>query len=270
MSTCREHQAEVISLDTGYLPHGPFLLAKPQVWVCFGGQVRKCVCFLLGGSAAAGSKQIPQSSDNRGKLLLPQPFWWSRQQNMLSAAFCLLSIGAGWPANPAGCYSRSSHFLTYLLTTFLTLQASALRKACDQGRNRNPSYYIAWFQSWWHGYLHFSFAFICACLLCLSLALISLRDYKTPTLALPLWIHKLWRFKHFGARFLQTCLFFCMYSLKIQYDSAFSATCKQNWIHIDTEEWIGFYWQILKLTFITSQHSQVNFVHKNRLKTWPR
>lgn len=128
-----------------YLPHGPLLLAKPQVCVCFGGQVRKCVCFLSGGSAVAGSEQTPQSSDNRGKLLLPQPFGWSRQQNMLSAAFCLLSIGAGQPANAAGCYSRSSLFPTYLLTTFLTLQASALTKACDQGSNWNPSYYIAWF-----------------------------------------------------------------------------------------------------------------------------
>jgi len=30
VSTCREHQAEVISLDTGYLLHGPLLLAKPR------------------------------------------------------------------------------------------------------------------------------------------------------------------------------------------------------------------------------------------------
>lgn len=135
----------MISLDTGYLPHGPLLLAKPQVWVCFGGQVRNRVCFLWGGSAGVGSKQTPQSSDKQGKPPLLQPFWRSRQQNKLSAAFCLLSTGAGWPANPAGCYSRSSRFPTCLLTTFLTLQASALTKACGQGSNRNPSYYIVWF-----------------------------------------------------------------------------------------------------------------------------
>lgn len=173
MSTCREHQAEMIALDTGYLPHGPPLLAKPQVWVCFGGQVRKCVCFLPGGSAGAGSKQTPQSSDGQGELLLPQPFRGSRQQNTLSAAICLPSIGAGWPANPAGCYSRSSHFPTYLLTTFLTLWASALTKACDQGSNRNPSYYVAWFSklmSWVPPFLFHIY-------LCMSPVLISCIDW---------------------------------------------------------------------------------------------
>lgn len=165
-------------------------------------------CFLSGSSTVVRSRQTPQSSDSQGKLLLPRPFRWWRQQNMLSAVSCLLSIGADWPANPGGCYSRSLCFLTYLLTIFLTLQASALTKqTCDKGSNGNR---IIWFgfQSWWPGCLHFSLAFICVCLLCLSFVLIALRGYKTPALTLPSWIRKSWRCKPFGARFLQIYFFF--------------------------------------------------------------
>lgn len=176
------------------------------------GHVRKRVRFLWGASRRCGAL-------TPGKAAVPQQNMASTQQNMFSAAFCLLSIGAGGAANPAGCYRRSSHFPTCLLTAFLPLRASALTKACDQGSNWNPSCCILGFQSRCPGYLHFSFTFLCVCILCLSLVLIGLRDGRTPALALLLWLHKLGRFKHFGARFLQTCFFperFSMIQLLVQ------------------------------------------------------
>lgn len=131
------------------------------------------VCFLSGGSTVVGSRQTPQRSDSQGKLLLPQPFRWWRQQNMLPAVSCLLSIVAGWPANPGGCYSRSSCFPTYLLTTFLPLQASALTKqTCDQGSNGNPSYYMVWFSK----LMTWVSSFLFGVYLCMSSVLISCID----------------------------------------------------------------------------------------------
>lgn len=221
----------------------------------------------LGGVCLPQGWEGAHRAQQAAEVLQPQPSLPSGQQNMLSAAFCLLSTGQ---QTLQAVTAESSCFPTYLLTAFLALQASALAEHVTKEEIEIHSMVQAGIQNGTPGHLHFTFSFICAHLLCLSFVLICLWDYRTPALALPLWLHKLGRFKCFSARFLQTCFFSCVYNLESQYVSAFSTTCKQNWIHIDIEGWIGFYWQILKLTFITSQRSQVNFFHKNRLKAWPR
>lgn len=230
--TRREQPAEMISVDT---------TALPALW----GRVRSSLCLLQGWEWWAHPR-APAGRRGAAAPALPS----GGQNIILLTPHC--------PANPAGCYSRKFTLSNLFIDCIPGPAGICLSRACDQGSDRNPSYCRAGFQSGrpWAPPFH-----LLIYLICLPFVLICFWDYRTPALALCLWLHKLWRFKCFSARFLQTCFFSPprVYNLENQYVSAFSTTCKQNWIHIGTEGWIGFYWQILKLTFITSQRSQVNF-----------
>lgn len=147
------------------------------------GGLRERACCLLGSGAAVSSVQTGQSPDS----------WWAAAApNALlrktAKQVCSIVLSQRAAAGVGGCDSRSLCFLTYLLT--LTLQASALTEACDQGSNGNPLYCMVWFSrlmTWVPPFL------FCIYLHMSSVLIFCLERLQNSWLALLPWIHKLQR-----------------------------------------------------------------------------